>query len=56
MAQRILSAAAIPGASGLLGSDHVRQHYCWDRTADKILHFLNALGQDSSRTLASRAP
>jgi glycosyltransferase involved in cell wall biosynthesis len=56
MAQRILAAAAaLPGASGLVGSDYVRQHYCWDRTADKILQFLQALGPTASRTLAARA-
>ena len=56
MAQRILAAAALPGASGLVGSDYVRQHYCWDLAADKILHFLHALGQDARRTLAHGAP
>jgi hypothetical protein len=55
MAQRILTAAALPGASGLVGSDYVRQHYCWDRTADKILQFLKALGPAENRTLAPRA-
>jgi len=56
LAQRILAAAALPGASGLAGSDHVRQHYCWDLAAEKILHFLHKLGQDSSLTFTPRAP
>ena len=56
MAQRILAAVALPGASGLVGSDYVRQQYCWDLAADKILHFLHALGQDATRTLAHGAP
>jgi glycosyltransferase involved in cell wall biosynthesis len=56
MAQRIAAAAALPGASGLIGSDYVRQHYGWDLAADKILQFLHALGQASSRTLAPGAP
>jgi hypothetical protein len=54
LAQRILAAAALPGASGLAGSDHVRQHYCWDLAAEKILHFLHEIGQDASRILAPR--
>ena len=41
MARRILAAAALPGASGWLGSDYVRQNYCWDLAVDKILHFLH---------------
>jgi len=55
MAQRIVAAAAQPSASGLVGADYVRQHYCWDRTADKILQFLQALGPAASRPFASRA-
>jgi len=56
LTQRILAAAARPGASGLVGSDYVRQHYCWNRTADKILHFLQSLVLGASPTLAARAP
>ena len=41
LTQRILAAAAKPGASDLVGSDYVRQYYCWNRTVDKILHFLH---------------
>jgi len=40
LADRILAAAALPGASGMEGSDHVRQNYSWDLVAEKILHFL----------------
>jgi hypothetical protein len=40
----------------LIGSDYVRQHYGWDLAADKILHFLHALGQASSRTWVPGAP
>jgi glycosyltransferase involved in cell wall biosynthesis len=55
MAQRILAASVIPGASILVGSNYVRQYYSWDLTADKILHFLHVLDQDSSRTLTPDA-
>ena len=43
LAQRIFAAAALPGASGLVGSDYVRQNYSWDLAAEKILHFLHRL-------------
>lgn len=49
MAQLIGAAAARPGASGQLGSDYVRQHFCWDLAAEKILQFLHALGSEKNR-------
>jgi hypothetical protein len=43
LAQRILTAATKPSASGLVGADYVRQHYSWDLSAEKILHFLQRI-------------
>ena len=40
LARRILTASITAVASGLAGSDHVRRNFCWDLTAEKILHFL----------------
>lgn len=40
LAERIFTAASLPGASGLAGSDYVRHNYSWDLAAEKILHFL----------------
>ena len=48
LAQRILTAAAEPSPSGLVGADYVRQHYSWDLSAEKILHFLQRLGNNGS--------
>ena len=51
LAQRILAASAATDALGLIGSDHVRRNFCWDRTAEKILNFLYTLA--SGATIAS---
>jgi glycosyltransferase involved in cell wall biosynthesis len=55
MARRIVAAAALPGASGFIGSDHVRQHYCWDLAAEKILYFLQTRSNHPPPSLATAA-
>jgi glycosyltransferase involved in cell wall biosynthesis len=40
LAQRILTASSVPGVSDFAGSTYVRQNYCWDRAAEKLMGFL----------------
>jgi len=40
LAQRILTTASNQSSFYFAGSDHVRQRYCWDSAAEKILQFL----------------
>jgi glycosyltransferase involved in cell wall biosynthesis len=55
MAQKIVSAAAKPGTSSLVGANYVRERYSWDIAAEKILKFLQKIGQNSSEVLAPTA-
>ena len=56
LTQRILEASATTEASGLAGSDHVRRNFCWDLSAEKILHFLHTLAPDTTIASAPTEP
>jgi glycosyltransferase involved in cell wall biosynthesis len=56
LARRILAASAATDTLGLIGSDHVRRNFCWDRTAEKILNFLYTLASGAKIASAPTEP